>query len=129
MSDMFKSGLEQRVADQLSSLKVNYKYETIKIIYQKFAKRKCYTPDFILPNGIIIEAKGKFLTSDRKKHRLIRDQFGNKYDIRFLFSDSKIKIGNRSKTTYAKWCDLFNFKYCDLEIPESWINERKDNYE
>ena len=123
MSHKFRSGLEQKVADQLSALKINYEYETMRIIYQKPAKYSYYKPDFILPNGIIIEAKGQFLTADRKKHRLIKDQFGSKYDIRFLFSNSKTKIGNKSKTTYAMWCEKLGFKYCDLTIPQSWINE------
>jgi hypothetical protein len=119
----FRSGLEQKVADQLSALKIDYEYETMRIIYQKPAKYSYYKPDFILPNGIIIEAKGQFLTADRKKHKLIKDQFGSKYDIRFLFSNSKTKIGNKSKTTYAMWCEKLGFKYCDLTIPQSWINE------
>ena len=34
-----------------------------------------YTPDFILPNGILIEAKGLFETADRKKHLLIKKQY------------------------------------------------------
>ena len=123
MSHKFRSGLEQKVADQLSALKINYEYETMRIIYQKPAKYSYYKPDFILPNGIIIEAKGQFLTADRKKHRLIKDQFGSKYDIRFLFSNSKTKIGNKSKTRYAMWCEKLGFKYCDLTIPQAWINE------
>lgn len=119
----YRSGLEQKVADQLSELKIDFKYETMRIVYQKPAKYSYYKPDFILPNGIIIEAKGQFLTADRKKHRLIKDQFGSKYDIRFLFSNSKTKIGSKSKTTYAMWCEKLGFKYCDLTIPQSWINE------
>jgi len=72
---------------------------------------------------IIIEAKGRFLTKDRKKHRLIKEQFGDKYDIRFVFSNSKGKIGSKSKTTYALWCEKLGFKYCDCEIPTAWIKE------
>ena len=60
MSHKFRSGLEQKVADQLSALKINYEYETMRIIYQKPAKYSYYKPDFILPNGIIIEAKDRF---------------------------------------------------------------------
>ena len=76
-------------------------------------------------NGIIIEGKGQFVTSDRKKHRQIRKEFGSKYDIRFVFSNSKTKIGKKSNTTYANWCERYGFKYSDKEIPQSWIEEKK----
>ena len=42
MSHKFRSGLEQKVADQLSALKINYEYETMRIIYQKPAKYSYY---------------------------------------------------------------------------------------
>jgi hypothetical protein len=119
----YRSGLEERVAKQLNDLKVLFEYETLKINYKKPERLAYYRPDFILPNGIIIEAKGRFLTKDRKKHRLIKEQFGDKYDIRFVFSNSKDKIGNKSKTTYALWCEKLGFKYCDCEIPTAWIKE------
>ena len=119
----YRSGLEERVAKQLNDLKVLFEYETLKINYKKPERLAYYRPDFILPNGIIIEAKGRFLTKDRKKHRLIKEQFGDKYDIRFVFSNSKDKIGSKSKTTYALWCEKLGFKYCDCEIPTALIKE------
>ena len=103
---------------------MKFNYETLTILYTKPEEAGRYTPDFILPNGIIIEGKGQFVTSDRKKHKIIRNQFGNKYDIRFVFSNSKSKIGTKSKTTYADWCNRYGFKYADKEIPRSWINEK-----
>ena len=35
---------------------------------------RLYKPDFVLNNGIIIEAKGWFRPRDRVKHLLIKDQ-------------------------------------------------------
>ena len=58
-----------------------------------------------------------------EKHKLIKKEFGNKYDIRFVFSNSKQKIGKKSKTTYADWCIRYGFKFADKEIPQSWIEE------
>ena len=118
----FRSGLEERIAKQLKDLGVKYKYETLTILYTKPEESGRYTPDFILPNGIIIEGKGQFVTSDRKKHKLIKQEFGDKYDIRFIFSNSKSKIGTKSKTSYANWCEPYGFKYADREIPQKWIN-------
>ena len=119
----FRSGLEERIAKQLEDLGVSYDYETLTIHYKKPEERGRYTPDFQLPNGIIIEGKGQFVTSDRKKHKLIKAEFGNKYDIRFVFSNPKARIGKKSKTTYADWCNKFGFKYAAKDIPQEWIDE------
>lgn len=81
-----------------------------------------YTPDFPLPNGIIIESKGRFLTKDRKKHKLIKEQHP-KLDIRFVFSNSRSRISKQSKTTYAAWCETNGFLYADKYIPDAWLVE------
>jgi hypothetical protein len=120
----FRSGLEERLASQLNSLGVNYKYETLVIRFTKPQKETRYTPDFILPNNIIIEAKGRFLTKDRQKHLLIQKQHPN-LDIRFVFSNPNQRISKISKTTYAVWCQTNNFKYAKETIPVEWINEKR----
>ena len=83
-----------------------------------------YTPDFILSNGIIIEAKGLFEADDRKKHLLIKSQYPH-LDIRFVFSNPRNKLYKGSKTTYADWCQKYGFKYASKSIPASWFKERK----
>ena len=45
---------------------------------------RLYKPDFVLNNGIIIEAKGWFKARDRVKHLLIQEQYPE-LDIRFCF--------------------------------------------
>ena len=119
----FRSGLEESIAEQLEDCGVKYKYETLTILYTKPEESGRYTPDFILPNGIIIEGKGQFVTSDRKKHKLIRKEYGDKYDIRFIFSNSNTRIGKKSTTTYGDWCNRYGFKYAAKEIPQEWIDE------
>jgi len=119
----FRSGLEERIAMQLKDLGVKYSYETLTILYTKPEESGRYTPDFILPNGIIIEGKGQFVTSDRKKHKLIRKEYGDKYDIRFVFSNPNTRIGKKSTTSYADWCKRYGFKYAAKEIPQEWIDE------
>ena len=81
-----------------------------------------FTPDFILPNGIIIEVKGLFNSSDRKKHILVKDQHPD-LDIRFVFSNSKSKLYKKSKSTYRDWCIKHGFLYADKDIPQEWIKE------
>lgn len=118
----YRSGLEDRISKQLKSLSVPVKYEEMKIKYA-INEVRTYTPDFELPNGIIIESKGRFVVADRKKHLLIKKQHPD-LDIRFVFSNSKAKINKGSKTTYGMWCDKHGFLYADKLIPEEWIKWR-----
>ena len=117
----YRSGLEDKISEQLKSLSVPVKYEQFKISYE-VNETRTYTPDFELPNGIIIESKGRFVAADRKKHLLIQKQHPL-LDIRFVFSNSKAKINKGSKTSYADWCNKFGFIYADKLIPKGWIDE------
>ena len=118
----YRSGLEKKVGESLKQQKIKAKYETLKIKYIKPATPHMYTPDFILPNGIIIEVKGLFNSSDRKKHILVKDQHPD-LDIRFVFSNSKSKLYKKSKSTYRDWCIKHGFLYADKDIPQEWIKE------
>ena len=115
----YRSGLEDVISKDLKDRGVDFGYETVKINW-KLVENKTYTPDFILPNGIIIESKGRFVPADRKKHLKVREQ-NPKLDIRFVFSNSRNKIRKGSKTTYAMWCEKNNFLYADKRIPDEWI--------
>ena len=125
-SDGFRSGLEERIAQELLEAGVNFTYEDQVIEYLKPAKIARYTPDFVLENGIIVEGKGRFLTADRQKHLLIKKQHPH-LDIRFVFSRSKERISKKSKTTYADWCQKHGFRYADESIPKEWLKEPKRN--
>jgi len=117
----YRSGLEGKVSDQLKEAGVDFEYESFKIEYEVHETRK-YTPDFRLPNDIIVETKGRFVAADRKKHLLIKEQHPE-LDIRFVFSNSKAKLNKGAKSTYADWCDKHGFLYSDKWIPESWLKE------
>jgi hypothetical protein len=117
----YRSGLEGKVSAQLTEAGVSFEYETFKIEYEVQETRK-YTPDFRLPNGIIVETKGRFVSDDRKKHLLIQRQHPF-LDIRFVFSNSKAKLNKGAKSTYADWCQKHGFLYADKLIPEEWWNE------
>lgn len=120
----FRSGLEKQIANQLAAAGVESAYESIKVEYIKPEKKAKYTPDFPLPNGIIVETKGRFLTEDRQKHLLIKAQHPE-LDIRFVFSNSKTRISKTSPTTYAMWCEKNGFRYADKFIPPAWLTETK----
>lgn len=128
----FRSGFESRVATELSADNITFEYETEKIAYERPARKSAYNPDIIIrvkPDGtpknrvLYCELKGRFLTQDRQKHLLIRNQHGDAYDIRFVFQNPSAKIGKKSKTTYAMWCDKHNFKYAKNHIPKEWLEE------
>ena len=103
----------------LDKLNYEYEYESIKIEWEDLTYRT-YTPDFILKNGIIIETKGRFLASDRKKHLCIQRQHP-KLDIRFVFSNSRGKLSKGAKSTYGEWCNKHGFIYADKRIPDEWL--------
>ena len=120
----FRSGLEDTTALQIKSKGAKLLYETSKIKYTIPESDHVYTPDFILPNGIIVETKGRFMIEDRKKHLLIRAQHPDK-DIRFVFTRSATKLYKGARTTYSDWCVKYNFKFADKKIPDSWFNEQQ----
>lgn len=123
----FRSGLEEKVAEQLTLQRVDFTFEEHKVHYEKPARKAKYTPDFVLPNGIIIETKGRFVTADRQKHILIKDQHPG-LDIRFVFSNPNARISKQSKTTYAMWCKKHGFKYAKQLVPQEWLDEPGDKY-
>lgn len=118
----YRSGLEETLAAQLKAAGIEAEYEAGKITYVTPAKAHKYTWDFKLPNGIIIESKGRFLSADRQKHLLIKQQHPG-LDIRFVFSRSKTTISKASKTTYADWCTKNGFAFADKFIPHEWLQE------
>lgn len=120
----FRSGLEDKIAESLIVAGIPFEYEKLVIGYVQPAKDRKYTPDFVLlNNNIIIESKGRFITADRQKHLMIKEQYPD-LDIRFVFSNSKAKLSKLSQTTYGMWCDKHGFKYSDKEIPQSWLTEK-----
>ncbi len=121
----YRSGLEFKISMALDTIKYKYDYESIKIEWEDLAYRT-YTPDFILKNGIIIETKGRFLTTDRRKHLCIKKQHP-KLDIRFVFTNSRSKLSKGAKSTYAEWCIKYGFRYYDRIIPEDWLKEKGKN--
>lgn len=126
LESRYRSKFEQRVAEKLDELKVPYEYESHRIEYEVPSRKSKYLPDFRLPNGIVIEAKGRFDAPDRAKHILIKAQHPE-IDIRFCFMNAKTRLYKGSPTTYASWCDKHGFKYCEKFVPLEWVKERAKN--
>ena len=104
----YRSGLEEKVGEQLKKLNARAEYESFKIPYTVPIIYRTYTPDYLLPNGIVLELKGLFVLEDRKKHLLIKEQYPN-LDIRFVFSNSRTKLRKGAKSNYGEWCEKHGF--------------------
>ena len=118
----YKSGLEKKVAECLTRLGVPIKYEELKLPYKVPEKKKNYIPDFQLPNGIIVEAKGNFNAEAREKMLLVVMQHPDK-DIRMLLMRDN-KINKKHKTKYSDWLIKHNIKFAVSEkgeVPEEWM--------
>lgn len=119
-----RSPIEDSISEQLKNLGIENVYELGRIPYEK--KMAHYTPDFILPNGIIVEVKGfPFESGDRTKHLLLKEQYPA-LDQRFVFQNPAIRLNKTSKTSYGDWCDRHGFLYAERWIPDAWIKEAAD---
>jgi len=116
---MFRSQLEEKVANLLVELNIDYDYETKRISY---TIQHHYTPDFILPNGVVLECKGYWEASDRRKiKQIVKDN--PDLDLRMVFQAPFNKISKKSKTTYAQWCDRLKIPWCAYyDIPIDWLS-------
>lgn len=119
----YRSGLEEHNAAFLEASGVYpVEYEQYTVSYRVPERETKYTPDFVLPNGVIVETKGRFMPDDRQKHILIKAQHPD-LDIRFVFTNSRARLYKGSPTSYAQWCQKFGFKYTDRCIPVEWLKE------
>jgi hypothetical protein len=118
-TESFRSKFEAKLAQQLKDAGLPVQYETEKLSYHT---SHTYTPDFKLPNGILLEVKGYWLPADRSKHLKIRKE-NPEADIRFVLQTPSRVLSKTSKTTYAQWCDKHNFQWSSKVIPTAWLNE------
>ena len=114
----FRSGLEEQVAKLLEGLGVTYEYESTRVPY---TIQPHYSPDFILPNHVLLETKGYWDAKDRRKILAVKKD--NPYlDLRMVFQSPYNKINKNSKTTYAKWCEKHDIPWTSYHnIPLEWL--------
>jgi len=116
----YRSGFEHKISEQLEELNIDPMYEQTVIKYTVPERQSKYTVDFTLPNGILVETKGRWTTEDRKKHLLVKEQHPE-LDVRILFQSQIPKIRKGSKTSYADFCDKHGIQWAEKKIPESWL--------
>lgn len=119
----FHSGFERNLAAELYAKgeDIDGIFEAHKIPYTIPASAHNYTPDFVLRNGIVVEAKGRLLLADRKKMLFVRDQHPA-LDIRFVITSAKTKPEGL-RITLAEWCVKFDFPFAIKRIPDDWLAE------
>lgn len=119
----FKSKFEYYVYNTARASRKRLEYEPKSaLIDYTIAFR--YQPDFVLPNGIIIEAKGRLDVWDRRKMVAVKAQHPD-LDIRFVFQKASMKLSRAGKT-YGEWADTYGFPWADGMIPLEWFKEKGD---
>ena len=117
-----RSGYEKKVRKCLEENKVQYTYESMVIKYVVPETKRSYTPDFILPNGVIIEAKGYWDAESRRKMALVVEQNPHLKLKMLLQRDNT--ISKKSKTKYSDWAKARGIE-CVVSpqgiIPEEWL--------
>lgn len=133
--NFYRSGYEATVADDLRARGVAFEFEAETWDYvsavrggvcldcdgKHIGKRRKYTPDFIVPrNGrerLIIEAKGRFPSTDRSKMRDVKKMYPDR-DIRMLFQQQS----KAEQAKLAAWCNKFGFPFAfGNAVPEEWL--------
>lgn len=109
----FRSKFEEAVAKQLPS---SFAFERVKL---KYTLEKTYVSDF--DNGrIFLECKGRFRPGEQAKMLAVKRRYPD-LDIRFAFMKPNNPVRTGAKMTMAKWADKHGFKWCDGNIPKSWL--------
>jgi hypothetical protein len=111
---------EARVAEDLSREGVQFAYEQHTLSYRDDKVHK-YRPDFRLPNGVLVEVKGRFTATDRRKLLLVKQQ-NPAADIRLVFDRPHAPITKGSLTTYAGWCERNGFLWWAKTVPSHWCS-------
>jgi len=108
-----------RLARWMEVNELPFAYETLKLDY---TIKAVYSPDFILPNGVILEAKGYFKPEDRRKMLAVKKQHPE-LDIRLVFQAPYNTLSKKSKTTYAMWAEKNGFLWAIYnDIPLTWFD-------
>ena len=114
----YRSKLEENVANLLEGLGVSYEYESERVPY---TIQHHYTPDFVLPNHVLLETKGYWDPADRRKILAVKKDNPD-IDLRMVFQSPYNKISKKSKTTYAQWCEKHDIPWSSYQnIPIDWL--------
>lgn len=114
----WRSESEARVASALTGTGATY--ESVRFQYP--SKVRTYLPDFILPNGILLEVKGWFTPADRAKLKAVVAEHPD-LDIRLVLDTPHQWTTKKKTMTNAQWCEKNGFPWAAKEVPQEWIDE------
>lgn len=118
----FRSKYEETIWNAAKRSRKPLEYETL---YLSYVLKGTYNPDFTLPNGIIVEAKGYLDAAARKKMIAVKAHNPD-LDIRFSFQNANAKLNKRAKMRNWEWAEKHGFPWCQGPIPLEWWKEKKD---
>lgn len=118
-SSRYRSKFEESIAASLNQRGLAFGYETVPLPY---TLASVYTPDFVLPNGVIVESKGLLDADDRRKMVAVKAQHPS-LDIRFCFQRADVKLSRKpGSITYWQWAERHGFIWCEGNIPTAWAH-------
>ena len=121
-SSSYRSGFEADIAQTLRNLKVDFKYESLDIPYQI---PKTYKPDFELPNGVLVEAKGFFRAGDTQKYKAIKNCLPPDKTLVFILMKPNQKVRKGTQITMADWCTKEGFLWYTIGNLEELVKLAK----
>jgi hypothetical protein len=119
----FRSKFEETIYNTVIKEGLAVEFEPFKLDYLLSGR---YLPDFVLPNGIIVEAKGYFDARARAKMVAVKKAHPD-LDIRFVFMKVDTKVRKGSDATYADWCKRYGFLFAEGTIPIKWFKEKRSD--
>jgi hypothetical protein len=118
----FRSKFEEHI---FTTAKRNRKKLEYEPTYIPYVMHGSYLADFILPNGIVVEAKGYLDAASCKKMKAVKASNPH-LDIRFVFQNANGKRNRHSKLTNWEWAERHGFPWAHGTIPLEWWKERKN---
>ena len=118
----FKSKFEEDIWNAAKRSRKTMEYEPFTIPY---IIKGSYYPDFVLPNGIVVEAKGYLDAASCKKMLAVKASNPH-LDIRFVFQNPNGKRNKRAKLKNWEWAEKHGFPWESGTIPLAWWKEKKD---
>lgn len=115
----YKSSMEHRVIEPLLSRGAEYEPCFLRYPAQRLLR---YTPDVVLPNGIVVEVKGWFTGKDRTKLRDVRAAYPD-LELRMVLATPRAYITQKREQTQSGWCEANGIRWAEQAVPDSWFTE------
>lgn len=141
--DKCRSRYERDIVQHAIDLELPYEYEPITLGYQSsivkgactacgaagraVVQRRTYTPDLVLPNGIVVEIKGKF---DASKRNLMRQlvRCNPDVDIRFIFMRDNRFGAAKNRKRYSDWARALGVTCVEVPVDRKTKQIITDNF-